>query len=94
MLFELYAAMLGGKPRLVVISEKRHTTDQDGKVHQQYQSENGATGLNVEIEGKIQNRRSLSTINGQHVLIVFNGNGSPKGYADRDPEKLLSKINT
>ncbi len=91
---ELYAAMLGGKPRLVVISEKRHTTDQDGKVHQQYQSENGATGLNVEIEGKTENRRSLSTINGKHILIVFSGNGSPKVYADRDPEKLLSRINT
>lgn len=89
---DLYEAMVGGKPRLVVISERRHTKDQDGKVHAQYQSEDGASGLNVEIEGKGEFRRSLSTVSGHHVLIVLNGNGSPKVYADKDPQKLLAKI--
>jgi hypothetical protein len=89
---DLYDVILGGKPQLVVISEKRHASERDGKVHEQYQKEDGASGLTIETEGQIQKRRSLSTVNGHHILIVFNGNGRPKVYADKDAGKLLSRL--
>ena len=89
---DLYDAIQGGKPQLVVISERRHKKKTDGKVDLRYQSERGASGLQVEIEGKTVDRRSLSTVNGHHILIVFSGRGCPRVYADRNPRILPSKI--
>jgi len=80
---KLYEAMKSKKPGLVVISEKRHLSKQDGKVHPFYQSENGAMGHKVSIEGeeKKDTSYSVSTRNGHHILIVFQGTGgSPKLY--------------
>ena len=88
---DLYGTIRGKKPELVVISERRHRKPTDGKIHPRYQSEDGASGLTVEIDGKEEKRRSLSTVNGQHILIVFAGTGRPRVYADKDPEKLLEK---
>jgi beta-lactamase superfamily II metal-dependent hydrolase len=90
---DLYDAIEGGKPQLVVISEKRHTRPQDGKLHARYQREDGATGLNVFVDGTRQKRYSVSTANGHHVLIVFNGTGVPKVYLDKDPKELLDLVN-
>jgi len=90
---ELYDAIKGGKPNLVIISERKHEKKTDGKIDSRYQSEEGASGLTVETVGKKEKRRSVSTINGHHILIVFAGNGTPKVYADKDPEELLKKIN-
>src|SRR5260370_5065329 len=42
---ELYKAIKGEKPRLVVISERRLVHENDGKTDQNYQSEKGASGL-------------------------------------------------
>lgn len=89
---ELYSAMKNGKPDLVVISEKRHTSDTDGKVDPRYQSATGANGLKVEIDGNVEKRYSLSTVNGHHVLLVFAGSGVPKVYASKDPTTLLAAI--
>ena len=89
---ELYDAMKGGRPELVVISERRHKKPTDGTIHPRYHSETGASGLNVEVEGKNEFRRSLSTVNGHHILIVFAGSGRPKVYADKDPDRLLAKL--
>lgn len=90
---DLYGAMKGGKPQLVVISERRKTEGDktSGKVHQNYSSEAGAFGLDVEVEGIRARRRSLSTVNGHHMLIIFEGSGAPRVYAEKDPLKLLGK---
>lgn len=92
---DLYAAIRGGKPQLVVISERRKKMDDDssGKIHANYSSEAGASGLDVEVEGeRILGKRTQSTINGHHILIVFEGSGAPRVYAEKDPTKLFGKV--
>lgn len=90
---ELFAAMRGGKPQITVISERRHKHENDGCLHKMYQSESGSTGLPVEVDGELKkDRKSVSTINGYHILIVFEGTGAPKVFANKDPEQLLGKI--
>ena len=90
-----FGSVFGGqasKPQLVVISERRHKDDSPGKIHESYQSEKGASGLRVSVEGVAECRRSLTTVNGHHILIEFRGSGQPRVYADKDPQKLLSII--
>lgn len=89
---ELYEAIKGGKPRLVVVSERRLVQENDGKTHQNYQSKEGASGLTAEIDGSEESRYSLTTKNKHHILIVFDSSGGPKVFADKDPDKLLSKL--
>jgi hypothetical protein len=84
-----YNRLKDGKPQLVAISEKRHTRPQDGAVHQGYRGKEGASGLPVSKDGVVERAHSISTANGHHILIVFNGTGVPKVYADKDPWKLL-----
>lgn len=90
---ELYDSMKEKKPQLVVISEKRYTRPQDGQLHRNYQREEGASKLNVSIDGAVEKRTSVSTKNGHHILIVFNGTGVPRVYLEKNPLKLLSYIN-
>jgi hypothetical protein len=88
----LYSCIKGGKPGLVIISEKRHLSDTDGKVETLYQSQEGANGLSINLERTIEDRYSLSTRDGHHILLVFPGTGgSPRVYAEKDPERLLEK---
>lgn len=89
---DLYDTMEDEKPQLVVISEKRHTRLRDGEIHATYQSKDGASGLNVWIDGSREKRFSVSTANGHHILIVFNGTGLPKAYAEKDPDDLLDVV--
>lgn len=98
---ELYEAIKGGKPDLVLISEKRHTGQNDGQVAPNYQLSEGANGLIVNIEkvdnsGKIyteeEERYSLSTRNNHHILVVFKNSGKPEVYARKDPKKLIKII--
>ncbi len=92
---DLYAAMRSGRPQLVIISERRKSKDDDssGKVHQNYSKEVGASGLDVEVEGKRDpGRRRLTTVSGHHILIVFEGSGAPRVYAEKDPTKLFAKF--
>lgn len=86
---DLYGTIKDGKPKLVVISEKRHLNPQAGQVCQTYQSEEGASGLKVFIENREEKAYSLTTRNGHHILIIFSGTGQPKIYAEKDPLKLL-----
>ena len=88
----LYDAIKGEKPRLVVVSERRRAHDNDGNTHANYQSENGASGLRVHIDGVDETRRSLTTKHGHNILIVFETSGGPKVFADKDPYKLLSYL--
>jgi hypothetical protein len=90
---DLYAAIKGGKPQLVVISDKKKLSDTDGKVHPNYQSADGASGLDVEVEGQLEKgKRSVSTMKNGHILICFNGTGVPRVFTNPDPERLLAKM--
>lgn len=89
---DLYAAIKGEKPSLVVLSERRKTREGDGKTDSRYQSEDGASGLIVEVDGEREKRRSLSTKNGHHILIHFSGAGVPGVFAAKDSERLLRKL--
>lgn len=90
---DLYKAMKDEKPGLVVISEKRHLSDTDGEVEPFYQTPEGAKGQKVYIGGKEENRYSVSTRDGHHILILFHGTGGhPEVYLEKDPEVLLKKL--
>jgi beta-lactamase superfamily II metal-dependent hydrolase len=89
---DLYDAIKGGKPRLVVISERRRAHENDGKTHANYQGEKGAIGLKIRREGMEEMCNSVTTKNGYHILIVFESAGAPKVFAEKDPEKLLAKL--
>lgn len=89
---ELYKAIKGGKPKLVVISEKRHLSENDGTVDDRYQSEEGATGMDVTAEGETKKKRySVTTRNGHHFLIKFGSDKIVKVFGDSDPLNLLEK---
>lgn len=89
----LFKAIRGGRPQITVISERRHKHENDGCLHKMYQSDLGSVGLAVEIDGELnKDRKSVSTINGHHILIVFEGTGAPKIFAHKDAEQLLAKI--
>jgi hypothetical protein len=91
---ELFAAIKNNKPEIVAISEKRHTGENDGSVHKNYQSVDGASGLIAHIDGIPEERLSISTVGGHHMLFVFPGvNGSPEIYLEKDPCLLLDKMN-
>jgi len=87
---ELFDAIRGGKPIINVISDKRKTSDTDGKVHPRYHREDGAFGLNVDVEGAPEFRYGVSTKNGQHILVVLRAGASqPAVYLRSDPADLL-----
>ena len=89
----LYKSIKNRKPGLVAISEKRHLSDEDGKVHYIYSSANGALGQKVFIEGKEEERYSVSSRNGHHILILFQGTGGkPEVFLEKDPEALLKYL--
>jgi hypothetical protein len=85
-------AIRGGKPQLVVISERRKSGDNSGAIHQSYQCKDGSSGLTIQCEGRPEFRNSLTTIHGHHILIEFEGSGTPKVYAEKDPMKLFTKL--
>ena len=89
---DLYQAIKGGKPQLAVISERRRSHENDGTTDAKYLGTQGALGLKVQVEGSEQTCNSLTTKNGHHVLIVFDGSGAPKVFAEKDPDRLLSRL--
>jgi len=90
---DLYKAIRDGKPGLVAISEKRHLSETDGKVNPYYQTSDGGKGQKVFIDGKEENCYSVSTRNGHHILILFQGTtGLPEVFLGKKPEKLLEKL--
>jgi beta-lactamase superfamily II metal-dependent hydrolase len=84
----LQAAIRDGKPDLVAISERQAPGENQGKIHQNYQSKEGAKGLKVTIAGKVEDRYSVTT-KGHHILIRFNGSGVPKVYCEERIEDLM-----
>lgn len=89
---KLYDTIKDSKPSLVVISEKKHWGENDGKVDERYRGEKGAKGIDVNIEGTIEKQRySVSTCNGYHYLIKFTSQKKVEVYGEKDPLKLLDK---
>jgi hypothetical protein len=79
-------------PGLVVISEKRHLSETDGTVDARYQSEDGAAGQTVTINGEEAEAYSVSTRSG-HILIKLDGsNNDPEVFVESDPEGLLDHM--
>lgn len=89
---DLYDSMKGGKPRLVVISERRKAHENDGSTDAAYTSDAGASGLRVRFEGAEDTKTFITTKNGHHIVIVFDSSGAPRVMADKDPERLLRMI--
>jgi len=87
---ELFESIEGHKTELNVISEKRHSTDGCGDVDGRYQSRETSTSVEVDVEGRMESRHSVSTRDGQHILLVFRGTGKLRAYLREDPEELLS----
>ena len=81
--------MQGSKPSLNVLSERGKAHDVDGTTDARYQSEAGARGLSVDVDGNPVVRRSVSTKNGHHILITFAGSGAPRVYLRQNPENLV-----
>jgi beta-lactamase superfamily II metal-dependent hydrolase len=87
---DLYAACKSGKPDLVIISDKRHMTETDGKIDSRYQTADGANGMYVKIDDKEDFRYSVSTRSGHHILITFQGTGGcPDVHLNKNPNELL-----
>jgi hypothetical protein len=90
---DLYKSMKDEKPGLVIISEKRHLSETDGKVDLYYQTADGAKGQKVSIEGKEKECYSVSTRKGHHILILFQGTGGhPEVFLEKDISELLEKL--
>ena len=89
---EFYNVCKDNLPKLVVISEKRHTGKNDGNIDKRYQAETGSQGVDVTQNGKTESRYSVSTRNDGHILIVFDGNALFKTYSEKDPKDLLKHI--
>lgn len=87
---ELFDAIRGGKPVINLISDKRKKSETDGNVHPRYHREDGAFGLNVDIDGASEFRYGVSTKNGHHMLVVLRaGESKPAIYLRSAPEDLL-----
>lgn len=90
---EFYNICKDNLPKLVVISDKRHTGKNDGNIDKRYQAETGSQGIDVIQNGKTESRYSVSTRNDGHILIIFDGNALFKTYSEKDPNDLLKHIN-
>ena len=90
---DLYISMKDSKPSLVVISDKCHESDTDGTIDGRYDKEDGASGMDVCVEGSTQKKVSINTQNGHHVVLLFQGTGgSPSVFLEKDPMKLLARL--
>jgi competence protein ComEC len=90
---KLYESIKDGKPSLVMISEKRHNGQNDGKVDGRYQSSTGAKGHDAVINGKlIKDNYSLSTRNSCHYLITFSPVGKMQINGDSNIDNLINLI--
>jgi hypothetical protein len=89
---ELYAAIKGGKPDLVAISEAYAVGEGQGNIHSAYQSRDGANGVTVKTRGKDSLAYSVTT-KSNHILIRFNGSGVPRVYREERIEDLMKWAN-
>lgn len=89
----LFEVIKDKKPLINIISEKRHISEQDGSVANEYQSSDYAKGLDVDIDGKNEKCFSVSTRSGHHILVVFKGtNALPNIFLRTNPDELLNIV--
>ena len=87
----LFGSIPGGKTQLNIISEKRHTGENDGEVDSRYSDENHSLGMWVNIDGGQNFRRMVSTKNGHHMLFFLGRDSTrPKVFLRKDPYNLLN----
>jgi hypothetical protein len=94
----IFKAMRGGKPKLVVISERVKAHENDGNTHRNYHD--CASGLPVQVEGggldtmysANATKYSINTKSDHHILAVFENSGGTRVYANRDASRLLTKL--
>ena len=89
---EFYNVCKDNLPKLIIISDKRHTGKNDGNISEKYQTEAGSQGVDVMRNNVTEFRHSVSTRNDDHILIVFDGNSLFKTYLEKDPKNLLNHI--
>lgn len=80
----------GNRSDLVAASEKRHTGKNDGKVDARYSDADHVNGLDVDIEGKEECRRLITTRDGHHMLLILGGDGAPDVILRKNPDDLLA----
>jgi len=87
---EAFDLMKDGKPRLNVICDKRHTGEHSGTIDERYAKESHSAGTWVDVEGKQEFRRRVSTQSGHHMLFILGGPGSrPKVFLRKNAEDLI-----
>ncbi|AWM41896.1 hypothetical protein [Gemmata obscuriglobus] len=98
---DLYNAINGDsftavrKPQLVVVSERRKRHENDGNTDSRYYGTSGGTGVTITKDRNVETGQGfISTKGGHHILIIFNGTGPVKVYADTEPDNLLPYIKT
>jgi hypothetical protein len=87
----LFDLIPGGRTQLNVISEKRHLSENDGKVDSRYSDANYSEGIYVNIDRVQDKRRMVSTRNGHHMLFILGRDSThPKVFLRKDPYDLLN----
>ena len=87
----LFDLIPGGKTMLNVVSEKRHLSENDGKVDSRYSDKLHSKGMWVNIDAEQFSRRMISTRDGHHMLFILGRDSTrPKVYLRKDPYDLLN----
>ena len=89
---ELYAAIKNDKPGIVAISEMYGAGEGQGKIDGRYQSKDGSRGQYVKTAGEDEFCHSITT-KSNHILIRFNGSGTPRIYRENRIEDLMKWAN-
>ena len=88
---DAFDLMKGGKPRLNVICDKRHTGEHSGTIDERYSKESHSSGTWVDVEGKQEFRRRISTQSGRHMLFILGGPADrPKVFSRKNAEDLIN----
>jgi len=89
---ELYSAIKNDKPGIVAISEMYGAGEGQGRIDARYQSKDGSIGQSVKTAGKDEPCHSITT-KSNHILIKFNGSGTPRIYRESRIEDLMKWAN-
>jgi hypothetical protein len=77
------------KPKIIGISEKRHVSENDGNIHNNYQSKDFSKGHYVNFKGELKENYSITTRNRDHYLIKFKSDNKMDIFAEKEPLRLL-----
>jgi len=89
---ELFQMIRGNRTSINLISEKRQGPT-EGTVDCRYQGQQTSFGSDVNIEGHVERRYSVSTRNGHHMLLILEGTKpTPRVYLRANPYDLLTIV--